>query len=42
VLGGDGDENVGGGLGVVTVLELKELILHWTQFLTHTPFVKSL
>jgi len=30
------------GLGVVTALELKEPILHWTQFLACTPFVKSL
>ena len=30
------------GLGVVTVLELKELILYWTQFLTHVLSAKSL
>jgi len=30
------------GLGVMTVLKLKELILCWTQFLTHILFVKSL
>ena len=30
------------GLGVVTVLELKELILYWTQFLTCILFTKSL
>jgi len=29
-------------LGVVTVLEPKELILYWTQFPTCTPFMKSL
>jgi len=30
------------GLGVVTALELKELILCWTWFLTRTPFMKPL
>jgi len=29
-------------LGVMTVLELKEPILHWTRFLTRILFVKSL
>ena len=30
------------GLGVVTILEPKGLILRWTQFPTRTPFVESL
>ena len=38
----DGDNDVGGGVGVVTVLELKGPILYWTRFLTHILFAKSL
>ena len=30
------------GLGVITALELKEPILRWTQFPTHTLSMKSL
>ena len=37
---GDGDDDVGGGVG--TAFELKEPILCWTQFLTCILFTKSL
>ena len=43
---GDGvfgsNNDAGGGVGVVTALKPKEPILWWTQFPTHTPFMKSL